>query len=282
MGKVVKNNILARIKSERGASLSVALLLILVCVAISASVLAASTAAVGRFAERGSADQRYYSAISAAGLFKDSLGEDGELTLVFEQQRSGKRDARTGADVTWDGSVSLSGSGSGVVDDGSAGKGYNFLPNITSQALFGVNAGSFPNQPASAGWVTPFSKTSLESGKDYKQFEYTIAGVGDPLSGKNLSVDVKARLHNDSGMTLELDFANKLDSAGQPAEASSEYHAYMVFAADVKQDDSRSETLGDTIVSGSDVSSTVDVAETRKTTVTWRLQQFVPGRGFSS
>lgn len=63
----------AKAKSSSGASLSMALLLFLVCTVVGTVVLTAATAASGRAAELAEMDQRYYSVSSAARLLAKEL-----------------------------------------------------------------------------------------------------------------------------------------------------------------------------------------------------------------
>ena len=62
-----------KLKSSRGASLMMALLLFLVCAVVGSAVLTAGTAASGRMAKIAESDQRYYSVNSAANLLIDLL-----------------------------------------------------------------------------------------------------------------------------------------------------------------------------------------------------------------
>lgn len=73
-----------KLRSRRGASLSIALLLFLVCLAVASVVLAAGTAASGRLSELREADQRYYSVTSAAELVRDLVSSE---PVVFEQKK---------------------------------------------------------------------------------------------------------------------------------------------------------------------------------------------------
>ena len=64
-----------KIKSQRGASITFALLLFLVCAIISGIVVVAATAAAGRMSQRAEIDQRYYAVTSAAGLLRDNFND---------------------------------------------------------------------------------------------------------------------------------------------------------------------------------------------------------------
>jgi Tfp pilus assembly protein PilX len=69
----LRGRISAKLRSDRGASLSFALLLFLVCTVIGSVVLAAGTASAGRMSQLGESDQRYYSVASAAQLLAKEL-----------------------------------------------------------------------------------------------------------------------------------------------------------------------------------------------------------------
>ena len=62
-----------RLKSNTGASLSIALFLFLICSVLGAVLLTAATAAAGRLADLAEMDQRYYSVTSAAELVAREL-----------------------------------------------------------------------------------------------------------------------------------------------------------------------------------------------------------------
>ena len=70
-----------KIKSQRGASITFALLLFLVCSVISIVVVIAGSAAAGRMSQRAETDQRYYAVTSAVELLCDDF-KDMEVTLV--------------------------------------------------------------------------------------------------------------------------------------------------------------------------------------------------------
>lgn len=69
MRRLVRN----KLRSRAGASVTFALLLFLVCAVVGSVVLAAGTAASGRFSDLKEMDARYYSVTSAAELLKDGL-----------------------------------------------------------------------------------------------------------------------------------------------------------------------------------------------------------------
>ena len=64
-----------KLKSDRGASITWALLIFLVCTVVGSAVLVAGTAAAGRMSKLPENDQRYYAVTSAAGLLRDALSQ---------------------------------------------------------------------------------------------------------------------------------------------------------------------------------------------------------------
>ena len=65
-----------KLNSQRGASLTFALLLFLVCAVVGSAVLVAGTAAAGRMSKIAEMDQRYYSVNSAARLLIELMETD--------------------------------------------------------------------------------------------------------------------------------------------------------------------------------------------------------------
>ena len=79
-----------KIRSRRGASLTFALLLFLVCAVVGSVVLVAGTAASGRLAELGESEQRFYAVNSAAELIVSQLcGDDNKVTIGIKKKADG-------------------------------------------------------------------------------------------------------------------------------------------------------------------------------------------------
>ena len=74
------NRIRKKLASDRGASITFALLLFLVCAVLSSVIIVAATAASGRMSRLSEMDKRYYSVTSAAALIKEVL--DGQSVEV--------------------------------------------------------------------------------------------------------------------------------------------------------------------------------------------------------
>lgn len=77
----LRRKMYSKIRSNRGASLSFALLLFLVCTVVGSVVLAAGTASAGRMSKLGESDQSYYSVTSAAQFLAKELS-DKEVKIV--------------------------------------------------------------------------------------------------------------------------------------------------------------------------------------------------------
>ena len=86
-------------RSERGASILLALLLFLVCAMVASVVLAASTAASGRLADLAATDRSYYAVTSAIELFQDQLA-DVEVSLEHEATQKWRAEVTEEADGT--------------------------------------------------------------------------------------------------------------------------------------------------------------------------------------
>ena len=71
-----------KIKSQRGASITFALLLFLVCSVVSIVVVVAGSAAAGRMSQRAETDQRYYAVTSAVELLCDDF-KDMTATVEY-------------------------------------------------------------------------------------------------------------------------------------------------------------------------------------------------------
>ena len=72
-----------KLRSEKGASITFALLIFLVCAVVSSVVLTAATASAGRMSQTAKMDQMYYSVASAAKLLSADL--DGRTIVVIKR-----------------------------------------------------------------------------------------------------------------------------------------------------------------------------------------------------
>ncbi len=78
------NQIKRKLRSRRGASITFALLIFLVCSMVSIAVVVAGSAAAGRMSQRAETDQRYYAVTSAVELLCDDF-KGKTVTVVYEK-----------------------------------------------------------------------------------------------------------------------------------------------------------------------------------------------------
>lgn len=96
----MRKAIIRKIKSRKGASLSIAMLLFMVCAVVGGIILAAATAAGGRVNELAEADKRYYSVTSAAELLAEAISGKEitiEQTMTIYTNAAGERVKSNGA-----------------------------------------------------------------------------------------------------------------------------------------------------------------------------------------
>lgn len=262
-------NLKKRVRSQRGASLSFALFVFLVCAMVSAAVLAAATAASGQYAKLGEYDQRYYSVTSAASLFRGSLSVGDEATYTYVEQRTGEYDERKEDDPVYE-SIKL-------VKVPTSSSEFDFLAEASELALFGQQLGRVEVDATDLGqdWLDPFQDWTTESREFTYQIEPTLTS-GE--SNAALSAEAKVTVHNN--WLVEVVVSNTL---ADPSDVSEQFSFYMAFQGKCNQKiRALDEELGDTVVSGEDAANTATVTEQRTTDVTWQLVQLSPGGGFAS
>lgn len=86
--KDAMNKLKKKLNSDRGASITWALLIFLVCAVVGSVVLVAGTAAAGRMSKLPENDQRFYAVTSTAGLLRDILGKDITVTRTATETTS--------------------------------------------------------------------------------------------------------------------------------------------------------------------------------------------------
>jgi len=80
----MKNTCQTKIKSQKGASLILALILLLVCTTVGAAILTSVSASSGRLLNQAKSDARYYAVRSAADLLIDRI--DGQSYILQREQ----------------------------------------------------------------------------------------------------------------------------------------------------------------------------------------------------
>lgn len=149
-----------KVQSQRGASLSMALMLALVVTTVTAVALTAATAVSGRYSQLADMDRSYYNTTSAAKLFWDKMGGNNGagVTVTFVR----------GCDATLSGSswTTVDGSQTLSIDNDEAFKIEADSPNDTAITLNSSNATLF--QIVAADMLfTPAPTEGVSETRDY-------------------------------------------------------------------------------------------------------------------
>lgn len=195
-----------RVGSEKGASISFALLLFLVCAVIGSVVLTAGTAAAGRFSDVAEYDQRYYSVTSAAELLAEELdgytvtiGRSKIQTVVREAFYTYDADgvvtsrtmAVTGNSTSYSSSIRSEdykdASGDLITESIPAGKGRTLLRDAAIDLAFAPGTADYDTE---AVWDASFPQ--LLSAKTYSlTFVHSVGSAELNADELKLSADVK-------------------------------------------------------------------------------------------
>lgn len=179
-----------KISSQRGASLTFALLLFLVCSVVGSVVLTAGTAAAGRMSEISEMDQRYYSINSAAKL----------LIGLFERDeiRYEKKKAEPAA-------------GDPAGDDATPSDNYSFI---------------IGDKPASASTLALDTAKRVIN----KQFDTSVmlelTLIGEELSDADLTVSITETIRPTGDVSFLL--VNQLDST-EASTTDDQYAVRLTF-----------------------------------------------------
>ena len=165
--------------------------------------------------------------------------------------------------------------------------GYDFLTDITYYALFGAERSALAsNAPTEllktkdwGEWIEPFSEGSWAAPTAASDFEidYTVKVAVEGDHKDSLDVNVRGRLRDD--WKYELEFSSpKADENDK-----NQFSLYMVLAADVSEVPATHEELDASTDPGEDDSmvNTQTVTQDKTTTVAWRVERMVPGRGIA-
>lgn len=247
-----------KLLSQRGASITFALLLFLVCAIISSVVIVAGTAASGRMSQIAEMDQRYYAVTSAAELLKDTL--DGKGITVKKTTETSRKLDQDGELVP--DSEKTSPATVAVFDD--QGNEVSFA-EVSELSLLAHAAYSIATDSEDKDWPYPRELslvTSLSSSGDATQ----------KAAGQGLEVTVVERLESNGILTL---YVTK-----KTAKADQAYTLKLTFKADVTKNDYVSTDRGtpkDIQTEGGVTTYTVDETRTERevTTLKWTLTDIV-------
>ncbi len=199
----------SKLRSDRGASITMALLFFIVCAVIGSVVLAAGSASAGRMSSMTATDQRYFSVSSAAQLIREQI-EGSSVTVVSERTileevtreyyLNAEGEAETRNTATTVSSDPLYPRFSAQIDGVSISRGSSLLADAAIDLIFGQDTYDFASQTA---WDHTIGTVSSAVTKDLV-IDPKIGGASDP----DLLVDVHAVLNTDGTMTLSFTNTN--------------------------------------------------------------------------
>ena len=171
-----------RFEDERGASLSMALLVFLVCAVVASIVLTATSAASGRLAQLRETDRSYYNVTSAARLFLDILGENKSATV--ERTCTGAVETGDGwnlSSVVWEAQV----------DGNEDFSKPTLLQMLAYDTVFGT-VGSEGTRSLDSGTIKATIDSSTFTSKDQTlanvNYEFTMEDNGDSFNPVKVTV----------------------------------------------------------------------------------------------
>ncbi len=252
-----------KLQSQRGASITFALLIFLVCAVIGSVVLGAGTAAAGRISGLAKSDQRYYSVTSAARLIEEKY--DG-IEFVIDRYYTYDETVNKGAATSTISNQKYTNKAT-IMRPGAASAETKTLPfsnPSTEQDLFTYFALKYvygENSPEGAdGW-------NSNPGLSNKIEKEMIISVSDSDSGSSsstgidtLKVKVTATLKKNG--SIQLDFVNAdSDTNSKP------FTLRMKLSADIQNSESE--------ISESEAPNATSVKtswnKTKATTITWTV-----------
>ena len=263
-----------KIKSQRGASITFALLLFLVCAMVSGVVIVAATTAGGRMSNLPDIDQRYYAVSSAAELLGNALDEQ-VVTVVKSRERTIVNKYKP--DDTQDGSpVKTPKSIITEIYPGDPSEDSALLKVESSYSLLTSIADKLTNNVLTnmdEDTVKPTPRESTET------FPIKVSRKINATGALNLSSD---SLTNDEGLAiLSVEIYQQLDEDGtltfyvsKPVKNSEgtvtgAYTLRLIFAADKTKDSIYHTEHGTPVVDGTGEYTVTDT-ETKVTTIKYK------------
>ena len=237
-----------KLRSERGASISYALLLFLVCAVVGSVVLVAATSASGRLSGLAKADQRYYSVTSAAELIRD-LYDGAEASAAREEI------TETITPYTYSGGAKTpvpGGSETHLYIDGTEFRTGYRPDTLIRDAVYNRHfADPAPKYPV-------IKDLSLDANSSDAAFEgVSVQGEAALLEDGSLSVTIRSK------------------SAGGNSSEKDQYAVRLLFTADeriVEDDRTEEGTAQETGISGADYQITTRRTGTVTRTLIWRYE----------
>ena len=261
------NRIRKKLASDRGASITFALLLFLVCAVLCSVIITAASTASGRMANLAETDRRYYAVTSAAELLKSLI--DGQTVSVV------KVETETFTTTYNDGEAVSSDTPTEKTElyviKGKATPGTELGTAIGDSPVFE----SIPEDAAyrvyNAGTGTPSGRTlNLKS-----DFSGTVGATFDAYAA-----EVKEEFDEDGNMTLTV--YNKYNGKGDAGDAGSRYTLVLTcklgnsedtYSKSVEKNNNDSHSSGGVVIN----TSTTTTTKTTISTYTWKLTDIKTG-----
>ncbi len=297
-------NVLKKLRSSKGASITFALLAFLVCAMVSAVLLAAASASSGRLSDIAQMDQRYYAVTSAAQLFCESMDGTGySIERSWEHKTSSSRTyALRDGKMVPDGPYSnptpvppetytLKIKTANTIDDEivwspwktetSSPKGTSILSDAALWYVFGSKYDEAPTVMAANSFqysegVTPYRPGSIGSEWDYKA-EFTGYSF--------LDVDIKLELKQNGNIIIT--FTNHQEDSANPVDP---FSVVVTMKASIEDNfDSPNVSEISRVKNGTFLTDdngvlqsyteelTTDKTETKTTTITWQVSDVRKG-----
>ena len=242
-----------KLRSERGASITYALLLFLVCAVVGAVVLVAATSASGRLSGLAGTDQRYYSVTSAAELIRD-LYDGAKATAAREEI------TETITPYTYGGGAQTPVPGSSKTHlyiDGTKIDGTKIEAGYKPDTL--IRDAAYQRHFADPAPAYPLIK------------ELSLHEKSSSAAFKGVSVSGEAVLNEDGSLSVTI----RSKSADGGSSEQDEYAVRLLFTADertVEDDRTEEGTAQETAISGADYQITTTKTETVTWTITWKYE----------
>lgn len=209
-----------KLTSKRGASLSMALMLLLVCTTVAGVALTAATVVAGRQAKTKDIDKSYYNVTSAAKLYWDEMGKSDSLVVNVDRVCTIGADGQASWDCKIDGTSVVTGS----INSSNASlfelASYDYLFDYTEESLSFGSGRKLTDGSEGISWpqgtTAPpvMDEVAPENVKDCTYESFDVTPTGELANHfKPVHVTVKRTLAN----TYEFVFSEKSEEDGSAA-----------------------------------------------------------------
>ena len=270
-----------KLSSERGASLSFALMLLLLGTVVGVILLQSATAAAGRVSRLAAADARYYSVNSAADMIVDTIAQAGTQTVVqtyrqtctviteLNENKFNFIFPVQGTPVYSDPDITAAYNGENVT------RGKAMVMDWVLDKVFGAGSTVFNDENAwNRGLGSPVKSGPLTENHIHV-YELNLSAPEDSgMNTANLQVRMQVTVSEEGGLEIELSNVDE--------QKKDIYRVRLVYAADVKEQRTSYESApvktivtSDTVPEGyisQKIETTVTTTnKTKTTTLSWSL-----------